>query len=209
MSSITEHNLALQSSANFTAKDLEINQRNEYSPEQIKFYENLRTNMRENAKKYDNKGWMISIIFGIGFCLFAGVLYFVGVFEILQESLGNFFLPVLACGFGIVLLYIVFVLPRQFQSTVQMAYEGGASLTEKPLPPIEVIEARAEKYVSQPGVPAQGGRSHKKTYILQMGDIELSILKSLHEIIEPKRLYRAYVQNNQGYWHLLSIETLE
>lgn len=134
MTSRNEHNLALQNNAIFNQDDLETNQRGAYSAKQIKFYENILTTMRENATRYNNKGWVVSIIFAIGFCLFVSVLYFVGVFEILQNSLGNLFLPALACVSMAVLLYIVFVLPRQFQSTVQMGQEAGAPLSQRPLP---------------------------------------------------------------------------
>lgn len=72
-----------------------------------------------------------------------------------------------------------------------------------------MIEARAKKYISQPGVSAQGGRSHKKTYILKMDNHNFSILETLYQVIEPERLYRVYAQNNDGYWDLVSMETLE
>ena len=209
MSSINDHNNALIQYGYFTAADLEANKQGKYSPEQIKHFEDQRAGVREMAPKYQNRGWIISVIFGIGACFFAGVLYFVGVFDTLQESLGSLFLPVMA-GAAIFATLIVFVIaPRSYQSSVDMYNSMGTPLAEQPLGAIQVIEARAEAYESQGGINRRGHQSSRKSYILQMDSIKFIISESLMNAIENKRLYRVYCVNDGGVWTLLSIETLE
>ena len=209
MDSARDHNHALQQTKYFTAADLEANKQGKYSPEQIKQFEDQRAGVREMAPKYQNKGWIISIIFGIGACFFAGVLYFLGVFDTLQDSLGSLFLPVMA-GAGILVALFVFVIaPRQYQSSVDMYQSMGTPLAEEPLGPIQVIEARADVYESQSGINRRGHQSSKVYYVLQMDSIKFYITQSLMELIQKKRLYRVYATQEHGAWLLLSMETLE
>lgn len=209
MSSITEHNKQLQEIWQFSADDLNENRQGRYTPVQIKHFENQRNYIQETAPKYDNKGWVISIIFGIGLCMFTVVVYFFGIFDILQKALGMLFLPAMALAALIGALFVFVIVPRQYQSSVAMYKSMGTPLAEKPLGQIQVIEARAEVYESRPGQPMRGGRSNKAYYILQMDSIKIYITKSLMEVMQNKRLYRAYAVNDQGAWSLLSIETLE
>lgn len=209
MDSINEHNSALQQNGNFSAVDLETNRKGEFSPAQIKRFEDERNFIKSNSQKYNNKGWLISLIFG-GFALFfAFVLYLVGVFDILQESLGGLFFPVLCVVGIIVAVLVIFVIPRQYQSTVDMYNAMGNSLKEEPLGNIQVIEARAEVYESQGGINRRGHQSAKISYILQMDSIKFIISESLMETIQNKRLYRVYAVQEGGVWMLLSMETLE
>lgn len=209
MDSTYEHNYALQQKGNFSAVDLETNRKGEFSPAQIKRFEDERNFIKSNSQKYNNKGWLISLIFG-GFALFfAFVLYLVGAFDILQESLGGLFFPVLCVVGIIVAVLVIFVIPRQYQSTVDMYNAMGNSLKEEPLGNIQVIEARAEVYESQGGINRRGHQSAKISYILQMDSIKFIISESLMETIQNKRLYRVYAVQEGGVWMLLSMETLE
>lgn len=209
MSSMNDHNNALIQNGYFTAADLEANKQGKYSPEQIKHFEDQRAGVREMAPKYQNRGWIISIIFGIGACFFAGVLYFLGIFDTLQESLGSLFLPVMA-GAGILVALFVFVIaPRQYQSSVDMYQSMGTPLAEEPLGPIQVIEARADVYESQSGINRRGHQSPRVYYVLQMDSIKFYITQSLMELIQKKRLYRVYTTQEHGAWILLSMEALD
>ncbi|HCK66981.1 MAG TPA: hypothetical protein DHW49_12015 [Anaerolineae bacterium] len=209
MDSTYEHNYALQQKGNFSATDLEANKAGKFSPAQLKRFEEERDFIKQSSKKYDNKGWLISLIFGIGALFFGVVLYFVGVFDILQESLGALVFPVL-CVIGIIVaVLVVFVIPRQYQSTVEMYNAMGTGLTENPLGEIQTIEARVETRKSQGGINRRGHQSSKISYVLTMDSIEFLISESLFEIIEPKRLYRVFAVKDGGVWVLLSMETLE
>ena len=209
MESTYEHNYALQQNGKFSTTDLEANRKGEFSPAQIKRFEDERNFIKSNSQKYKNKGWLISLIFGIGALFFAVVLYFVGVFDILQESLGGLFFPVLCVVGIIVAVLVIFVIPRQYQSTVDMYNAMGNSLKEEPLENIQTIEARAEVYQSQGGINRRGHQSVKISYILQMDSIEFLISESLMNTIQNKRLYRVYAIQEGGAWMLLSMETLE
>lgn len=209
MDSINEHNSALQKNGKFTITDLEANRKGEFSPAQIKRFEDERNFIKENSQKYNNKGWLISLIFGIGALFFAVVLYLVGVFDILQESLGALFFPAL-CVIGIIIaVLVIFVIPRQYQASVEMYQAMGNSLKEEPIGNIQTIEARAEAYESQGGINRRGHQSAKISYILQMDSIKFIISESLMNTIQNKRLYRVYAVQEGGAWILLSIETLE
>ncbi|HCB02414.1 MAG TPA: hypothetical protein DIW23_09470 [Anaerolineae bacterium] len=209
MDSTYEHNYALQQKGNFSATDLEANKAGKFSPAQLKRFEEERDFIKQTSKKYDNKGWLISLIFGIGALFFGVVLYFVGVFDILQESLGALFFPVL-CVIGIIVaVLVIFVIPRQYQSTVEMYNAMGTSIAENPLGEIQTIEARAETRKSQGGINRRGHQSSKISYVLTMDSIEFLISESLFEIIQPKRLYRVFAVKDGGVWVLLSMETLE
>ncbi|HRQ24541.1 MAG TPA: hypothetical protein PLF42_14035 [Anaerolineales bacterium] len=209
MSSAYEHNYELQQKGMFTAADLEENKQGRYSPAQLQRFQNERDFMKYNAAKYDNKSPLISAIFGIGLLGFIVVLYFVGVFDMLQSMLGGLFLPVIA-GLGILAVLFIFVIvPRQYQSTVEMARGMGAPLAESPPGEIQVIEARAEKSQTQGGINRRGGQSSKISCLLKMDGIEFKLQPSFWELIDPKRLYRVYCVKDQGVWVLLSMETLE
>lgn len=209
MSSIYEHNYELQQKGMFTAADLEANKQGRYSDAQLQRFQNERDFMQYNAAKYDNKSPLISAIFGIGLLGFAAVLYFVGVFDMLQTMLGGLFLPVMA-GLGILAVLFVFVIiPRSFKSTVDMAKGLGTPLAESPLGELQTIEARAEAFQSQGGINRRGHQSSKITHILKMDSIEFGLTESFFEVIQPKRLYRVYGVKDQGAWVLLSMETLE
>jgi hypothetical protein len=209
MDSINEHNSALQKNGNFTITDLEANKQGKFSPTQIKRFEDERDFIKQSSKKYDNKGWLISVIFGIGALFFAVILYFVGIFDILQESLGALFFPVL-CVIGIIVaVLVIFVIPRQYQSTVEMYNAMGTGLAENPLGEIQTIEARAEAYESQGGINRRGHQSAKISYILQMDSIKFIISESLMNTIQNKRLYRVYAVQEGGAWMLLSMEAIE
>jgi hypothetical protein len=203
------HNADLQKKGNFSVTDLSANRKGEFSPAQLKRFEEERDFIKQSSKKYDNKGWLISLIFG-GFALFfAFVLYLVGIFDILQDSLGTLFFPVLCVIVIFVAVLVLFVIPRQYQSSVEMYQAMGNSLEAEPVGNIQTIEARAETRKSQGGINRRGHQSSKIYYVLQMDSIEFLISESLFEVIQPKRLYRVYSVQEGGVWILLSMETLE
>lgn len=210
MSSINEHNAALQQTRYFTAEDLEANRKGQYSRGQVDQARTLREGAKQYAEKYGNKGWAISLIFGMAALFFCALLYFLGIFDMLQTMLGSLFLPVMA-GLAIFAALFVFVIaPRSYQSSVDMYKSMGNSLEETPLGQIQVIEARADTYESRMGVNQRGHRSsHRVSYVLQMDSITFNVTDTLMNAIEKKRLYRAYCVNNGGYWQLLSLEALE
>ena len=199
MDSIHDHNYALQQNGYFTEADLKANQQGEFSPAQIKRFEDERNFIKSNSQKYNNKGWLISLIFGIGALFFAVVLYFVGVFDILQESLGGLFFPALCVSGIIVAILVIFVIPRQYQSSVEMYQAMGNSPKEEPVGNVQMIEARAEAYKSQGGINRRGHQSAKISYILQMDSIKFLISESLMNTIQNKRLYRVYAVQDQGH----------
>lgn len=209
MNSVLEHNQELQQSGLFTSADLEENKQGRYSPAQLKRFEETRNFMQYSANKYDNKGPIISLIFGVGFLVFAGVLYFVGVFDMLQNMLGGLFFPVMAGVLLLAALFIFVIVPRQYQASVEMARKMGTPLAASPLGEIQTIEARAEAYISQGGINRRGHQSTQKSHILRMDSIEFNITESLRETIQSKRLYRVHAVKDQGVWVLLSMETLE
>lgn len=209
MDSTYEHNYALQQNGHFTPADLEANHQGKLSSAQIKRFEDQRNYIKSTAPKYDNKGWLISLLFGIGALFFAVVLYFVGVFDILQEALGTLFLPVMCIAGIFVVVFVLVIAPRQYQSSVNMYQSMGTSLKEEPLGNIQTIEARAEVYESQGGINRRGHQSAKVSYILQMDSIKFRITESLMNLIQNQRLYRVYAVQDQGAWILLSMETLE
>jgi hypothetical protein len=209
MSSTYEHNNALQQTRYFSAEDLEANRKGQYSQGQLEQARILREGAKQNAGKYENKGWLISLIFGVGALFFCVVLYFVGVFETFQSMLGSLFLPVMAglCLFAA--LFIFVIAPRSYQSSVDTYKSMGTPLAEKPLGAIQVIEARAEAYASQGGINRRGHQSSRVSYVLQIDSIKFLITETLMNVIQNKRLYRVYCVNDQGVWTLLSMETLE
>jgi hypothetical protein len=209
MSSINDHNNALQQTRYFTADDLEANRKGQYSQTQLAQAKESREYVQQNHGKFQNKGWLISLIFGGGLLFFAVVLYFLGVIDMFQSMLGSLFLPVMAglCLFAA--LFVFVIAPRSYQSSVDMYKSMGAPLEEQPLPPIQVVEARADVYESRGGINRRGHQSARVSYILQMDSIEFSVTDTLMNTIEKKRLYRVYCSNNGGYWRLLSMETLE
>lgn len=209
MSSTYEHNYELQQKGMFSAADLEENKQGRFSSAQLQRFQEERDFMKYNAAKYDNKSPMISLIFGIGLVGFVIVLYFVGVFDIFRSILGGLFLPVMACAGILALLFVFVVVPRQYRSSVEMAKGMGTPLAESPLGEVQTIEARAETYKSQGGINRRGIQSPKISYILKMDSIEFRLTESFFEVIQPKRLYRAYAVQDQGAWVLLSLETLE
>ncbi len=209
MGPINEHNFALQQAGYFTAEDIEFNKQGKYSPAQVKRFEDGRAHARESAPKYQNKGWVISLIFGMGACIFVTALYFVGIFATLQDVLGSLFLPVIA-GVGILgALFIFVIAPRSYQSSVNMYQSMGTPLKDEPLGPVQGIDARANAYEGRSGESRRGGRSNKVYYILEMESIKFYISQSLMETLQKGRLYRAYATQEHGAWLLLSIEALE
>ena len=204
-----DHNHQLQQSGSFTVADLEANKQGQYSETQIKRFKDSRDFIQQTSGKYENKGPLISLIFGAGLLFFCVVLYFVGVFDMLRSSLGGLFLPVLAGAATLAALFVFVIAPRQYQSSVDMYKSMGTPLAEQPLGTIQVIEARAEVYESQGGINRRGHQSSRISYVLQMDSIKFLITESLMNAIENKRLYRVYCVNDGGVWTLLSIETLE
>lgn len=209
MTSTQDHNHQLQKSGNFTPVDLEANKLGQYSEAQIKRFKENRDFIQQTSGKYENKGPLISLIFGVGLLFFCAVLYFVGVFDMLRSSLGGLFLPVLAGAAILAALFVFVIAPRQYQSSVDMYKSMGTPLAESPLGTIQVIEARAEAYESQGGINRRGHQSSRVSYVLQMDSIKFLIAESLMNTIQNKRLYRVYCVNDQGVWTLLSMETLE
>ena len=204
-----DHNHQLQQSGSFTVADLEANKQGQYSETQIKRFKDSRDFIQQTSGKYENKGPLISLIFGAGLLFFCVVLYFVGVFDMLRSSLAGLFLPVLAGAAILAALFVFVIAPRQYQSSVDMYKSMGTPLAEQPLGTIQVIEARAEVYESQGGINRRGHQSSRISYVLQMDSIKFLITESLMNAIENKRLYRVYCVNDGGVWTLLSIETLE
>ena len=209
MDSMHTHNQVLQQANYFNAIDLEANRKGQFSEFQLDQLKAERGYIQASVGKYENKGPLISLIFGSGLLFFFVVLYFVGVFDMLQTALGSLFLPVMA-ALGVFALLLVFVIvPRSYQSSVDMYKAMGTPLEEKPLGAIQVIEARAEAYESQGGINRRGHQSARVSYVLQMDSIKFLLSKSLMQAIQNKRLYRVYAVNESGAWRLLSMETLE
>ena len=209
MSSTQEHNHALQRVNYFTAADLEANRKGQYSQAQLDRFKNERDFIQQTSSKYENKSPMISLIFGAGLLFFVVVLYFVGVFDMFQSMLGGLFLPVMVGLALLAALFIFVIVPRSYQSSVDMYKSMGTPLAENPLGTIQTIEAQAEAYESQGGINRRGHQSSKVSYILQMDSIKFHITESLMDAIENKRMYRVYCVNDGGAWVLLSMEALE
>ena len=204
-----EHNAALQQTQFFTATDLEANRMGQYSQAQLERAKESREYVQQNYGKYENKGWLISLIFGGFLLFFAVILYFLGVIDMFQTMLGSLFLPVMAGLCLLAALFVFVIAPRSYQSSVDMYKSMGTPLAESPLGTIQVIEARAEAYESQGGINRRGHQSSRISYILQMDSIKFIISESLMNAIENKRQYRVYCANDGGVWTLLSIEALE
>ncbi len=204
MNSTFEHNHELQQAGTFSASDLSENQRGKFSPAQLKRFEDDREFIRQSVGKYNNKSPLVSLIFFIGLFGFAVVLYFVGVLDVLRDILGGLFLPVLAGAFVFAAIFIFVVIPRQYQSSVDAFQAMGTPLAQSPLGSIQVIEARAHAYHYN-----DVRRPHYAQDFLEMESIKFSISSSLYEVLQSKRLYRAYAVQDQGVWILLSIEALE
>lgn len=209
MNSIHEHNHELQQNGHFSPADLAANQQGRYSEAQLKRLEAERDFIQHSAAKYDNKKPVIILIFGAAFALFVTVLYFVGIFDILQDVLKGAFLPVMLVALALAAFMIVVVIPRQYQSSVDAFKAMGAPVSPAQLGDIQTIEARAETYKSQGGINRRGHQSSQVSHILQMEGIKFRVSESLLAVIQAKRLYRVYAVNDQGAWVLLSIETLE
>lgn len=209
MNSTREHNQALQQHGSFSPSDLEANQQGRYSEAQLKRFESERDFIQHSAAKYDNKKPLIILIFGVVFALFLAILYFVGVFDILQDVLKNAFPPVMLAALAVAIFMILVVIPRQYQSSVDAFKAMGAPVSPDQLGEIQTIEARAETYESQGGINRRGHQSSQVSYILEMEGIKFRVPESLLSVIQAKRQYRAYAVNDQGSWTLLSIEALE
>jgi hypothetical protein len=209
MDSIHEHNQALQQSGGFFASDLTANQQGRYSDGQLERLKAERDYIQHSAAKYDNKKPMIILIFGVAFAFFLAVLYFVGIFDVLQNILKGAFLPVMLAALVLAVFMIVVVIPRQYQSSVDAYKAMGAPVSPGELGEIQTIEARAETYKSQGGINRRGHQSSKISHILEMDGIKFRVTNSLLAVIEPKRLYRVYAVNDQGAWQLLSMEALD
>lgn len=209
MSSANEHNHALQQTRYFTAEDLEANRMGQYSKGQVEQAKTLREGAKQNVGKYENKGWLISLIFGSFLLFFAVLLYFLGVIEMFQSMLGSLFLPVMAGLCLLAALFVFVIAPRSYQSSVDMYKSMGTPLEESPLGQIQTVDARADVYESRSGINRRGHQSDRVSYVLQMDSIKFNITDTLMNTIEKKRLYRVYCVNNGGYWQLLSMEALE
>lgn len=210
MSSTYEHNHALQQVHYFTAEDLESNRKGQYSQAQLDNFKNQRDYIQQTSGKYENKGWVISLIFGAGLLFFAVVLYFLGVVDMFQSMLGSLFLPVMAGLCLLAVLFVFVIAPRSYQSSVDMYKSMGTPMTERPLGAIQTIEARARVYESRAGLDRNmHSVSARVSYVLEMESIKFLITESLMKLIEDKRLYRVYCVNDGGVWTLLSMETLE
>lgn len=204
-----EHNQALQKNGSFSSSDLEANQQGRYSEAQLKRFEAERDFIQHSATKYDNKKPAIILIFGAAFAFFVVVLYFVGVFDILQNTLQSAFVPVMLAALALAIFMIVVVIPRQYQSSVDAFKAMGTPVSASSLGTIQTIEARAEAYKSQGGINRRRHQSSQVSYILEMESIKFRITESLLGVIQSKRLYRVYAVNDQGTWVLLSMEVLE
>lgn len=209
MNSAHEHNQALQQNGFFSAADLAANQQGRYSEAQLKRFEAERDFIQHSATKYDNKKPVITLIFGVAFAFFLVVLYFVGIFDILQDALKSAFLPVMLVALVVAILMILVVIPRQYQSSVDAFKAMGTPVSPAQLGAIQTIETRADVYTSQGGINRRGHQSSRVTHILQMDSIKFSITESFMAVIQPRRMYRVFAVNDQGVWVLLSMETLE
>src|SRR5512133_1577796 len=115
MDTAHDHNNALIQNGYFSAADLEANKQGRYSDAQINRFKAERDYIQNSAGKYENKGWLISLIFGAGLLFFVVVLYFVGVFDMLQSALGSLFLPVMAGAGILAALFVLVIAPRSYQ----------------------------------------------------------------------------------------------
>jgi hypothetical protein len=209
MNTTEEHNQTLQQHGGFSQHDLDENRQSRYSQSQRKRFETEREFFQSSADKYQNTTPLISMIFLVGLLIFVVILYFVGVFDTLRSVLGLFFFPSLACAGALALLFIFIIVPRQYQSSVDQFKAMGTPLAENPLGEIQTVDARAETFISQPGINRRGHQSGKKTHILKMASVEFKLTSSFLDSIQQNRLYRVYAVKDQGLWILLSMETLE
>lgn len=210
MDSMDTHNAALLQAGYFNASDLEANHKGQFSQNQVDRFRNERDFIQQTTGKYENKAFVVSLIFGAGALLFCLVLYFVGVFEALQTMLGGLFLPAMAGLALLAALFIFVIVPRQYQSSVDMYRSMGTPLAEIPLGAIQTVEARAKAYESRAGLDRNlHSVSSRMSYVLEMDSIKFLITESLMSVIQDNRLYRVHCINDGGAWRLLSMETLE
>lgn len=141
MDSMDTHNAALLQAGYFNASDLEANRKGQFSQNQVDRFRNERDFIQQTTGKYENKAFVVSLIFGAGALFFCLVLYFVGVFEALETMLGGLFLPAMAGLALLAALFIFVIVPRQYQSSVDMYRSMGTPLAEIPLGAIQTVEA--------------------------------------------------------------------
>ena len=209
MDPITEHNLALQRNGFFSAADLDANRRGRYSLAQINHFQGNRDDMRKTTLKYEDRTSLTASVIGVGLILLAVALDFNGNLQILAETFGDLFLPLMLCSLILALVVILVIIPHQYGDSVAAHKEKGTSLTAAPLEQIQTIEARAEVFSSRPGRDPKGQQPPRGPHLLQMNGIPFLIPDSLRQVIQPKRAYRVYAVHNSSGWILLSMETTE
>jgi hypothetical protein len=209
MNTTEEHNQTLQQHGGFSQHDLDENRQSRYSQSQRKRFETEREFFQSSADKYQNTTPLISMIFLVGLLIFVVILYFVGVFDTLQSVLGLFFFPSLACAGTLALLFILIIIPRHYQSSVDQFKAMGTPLAENPLGGNTNCRCtgRVVHFTGQD--KSQRKQSGKKTYVLKMAGIEFKLTSSFLDSLQQNRLYRVYAVEDQGLWVLLSMETLE
>ena len=209
MDSINRHNQALQQNGYFSAEDLEANREKRYSPSQLKRIQNERSFVGHSTRKYQQKPSPSLSILAVGLLLIAVALDFNGNLEVLDEILGDLFLPIMLGALFLALFFILVIIPRQYQDSAEAYHSMLTSLADVPPGAIQVIEARAELYSSDGKQDQRDGQSPQVSHILQMEGINIPISKLLYDVIQPKRSYRVYFVHGRGTWVLLSMETTE
>lgn len=177
-----EHNAALQQTQFFTATDLEANRKGQYSQAQLERAKESREYVQQNYGKYENKGWLISLIFGGFLLLLCSCFVLPGCDRHVPKHVGES----LFAGHGWFMSACRLVRLRpllrarinpQWICTSPWARRSRNSRFGA----IQVIKARAEAYKSQGGINRRGHQSSRVSYILQMDSIKFIISRSLDE----------------------------
>ena len=208
MDSIIDHNQTMQQMGFFSAADLEANRQGHFSHSQLKRIEERRSYTRQSAQRYEQRASPIASILLVGIILIALALDYNGNLKVLEDILGNFFLPAMLAVLSLSILFILVVIPIQYQDWVEAYSAKRTLLAVSPMRTLHVLEGQVRTYALETFDERQGTEFQHGSHVLQIDSIRLLIPASLSRVIEPERTYRVYAVIDHGAWNLLSMEDI-
>ena len=209
MDSSIDHNQTLQQMGFFSAADLEANRQGRFSHSQLKRIEELRSHSRQSAQRYEQRASPIASILLVGIILVALALDYNGNLKVLEDILGNFFLPAMLAVLSLTILFILVIIPIQYQDWVEAYSAKRTLLAVSPMRTLHMLEGQVRTYALESVDEQQERQFQHGSHVLQINSIRLLIPASLSRAIEPERTYRVYAVIDHGAWNLLSMEDIE
>lgn len=192
----------LMQALNFTADDLNANQRGELSSRQVQLLRSARQSYHRRVQKASTMTPLVVLFYLVVIAAFLAAVYFTGALKSLQAALGDFAVPVLAGAAILLLLYVLWI-PRAFRKGLKQS-DQSIPQPDAALPSVQNVSGTVKTKTVRGNVDYHT----VDTYSVIVGNEELGVSKAQMNAFENGKTYQVFYARDGKFVTLLSAQAM-